>query len=202
MLLASRRRATELGLPILATLKSFAVRQRRHLCSIVHFIPTPVRSAQVVGVPPAIMGIGPAVAIPEALQRAKLRTSDIDMYEINEAFASQAVYCVEKLGLDPQKVNPLGGAIALGHPLGCTGARQVRAPLGAFSFLLCQSPPVWLFRSLRWSMRCIAAKPSAVWCRCASARAWARQQLSKRPHRRPAPNFSESWSIRSVTCRS
>lgn len=71
------------------------------------------------------MGIGPAVAIPMVLERAGLRASDIDVFEINEAFASQAVYCVERLGLDPAKVNPNGGAIALGHPLGCTGARQV-----------------------------------------------------------------------------
>uniref|UniRef100_A0A8C6R913 3-ketoacyl-CoA thiolase B, peroxisomal n=1 Tax=Nannospalax galili TaxID=1026970 RepID=A0A8C6R913_NANGA len=56
---------------------------------------------------------------------AGLTVSDIDIFEINEAFASQALYCVEKLGIPPEKVNPLGGAIALGHPLGCTGARQV-----------------------------------------------------------------------------
>lgn len=79
----------------------------------------------VVGVPPAIMGIGPAVAIPQVLKQAKLTKEDVDVYEINEAFASQAVYCVNKLGLDPAKVNPLGGAIAFGHPLGCTGARQI-----------------------------------------------------------------------------
>jgi len=83
------------------------------------------RTAAVVGVDPAVMGIGPAVAIPAAVQKAGLQLSDIDVYEINEAFASQATYCVEHLGLDPQKVNPNGGAIALGHPLGCTGARQV-----------------------------------------------------------------------------
>jgi acetyl-CoA acyltransferase 1 len=79
----------------------------------------------VVGVPPEIMGIGPAVAIPAALERCGLRVGDIGVFELNEAFASQAVYCIERLGLDPAKVNPLGGAIALGHPLGCTGARQV-----------------------------------------------------------------------------
>ncbi|XP_044776629.1 3-ketoacyl-CoA thiolase, peroxisomal isoform X2 [Neomonachus schauinslandi] len=56
---------------------------------------------------------------------AGLTVNDVDIFEINEAFASQAVYCVEKLGLPPEKVNPLGGAVALGHPLGCTGARQV-----------------------------------------------------------------------------
>ncbi|TIA73733.1 hypothetical protein E3P91_01267 [Wallemia ichthyophaga] len=78
-----------------------------------------------VGCPPRIMGIGPAVAIPKVLQKAGLSSSDVDIYEINEAFASQALYCVQKLGLDPVKVNPNGGAIALGHPLGCTGARQI-----------------------------------------------------------------------------
>ena len=69
------------------------------------------------------MGIGPAFAIPSALFKAGLTTNDIDVFEINEAFASQATYCVRKLGLDVKKVNPNGGAIALGHPLGCTGAR-------------------------------------------------------------------------------
>ncbi|XP_069898527.1 3-ketoacyl-CoA thiolase B, peroxisomal-like [Dipodomys merriami] len=56
---------------------------------------------------------------------AGLTVNDVDIFEINEAFASQALYCVEKLGIPPEKVNPLGGAVALGHPLGCTGARQV-----------------------------------------------------------------------------
>ncbi|XP_076985913.1 3-ketoacyl-CoA thiolase, peroxisomal isoform X1 [Tamandua tetradactyla] len=103
ILLARRSKAEELGLPILGVLRSYAV----------------------VGVPPDIMGIGPAYAIPIALQKAGLTVNDVDIFEINEAFASQAVYCVEKLGIPPEKVNPLGGAIALGHPLGCTGARQV-----------------------------------------------------------------------------
>uniref|UniRef100_A0A667GGN9 Acetyl-CoA acyltransferase 1 n=1 Tax=Lynx canadensis TaxID=61383 RepID=A0A667GGN9_LYNCA len=103
LLLARRSKAEELGLPILGVLRSYAV----------------------VGVPPDIMGIGPACAIPVALQKAGLTVNDVDIFEINEAFASQAVYCVEKLGLPPEKVNPLGGAVALGHPLGCTGARQV-----------------------------------------------------------------------------
>ncbi|KAI2649017.1 3-ketoacyl-CoA thiolase B, peroxisomal [Labeo rohita] len=84
-----------------------------------------LRASAVVGVPPDIMGIGPAYAIPEALNQAGLTVDDIDVFEINEAFASQAVYCVEKLGIPMEKVNPNGGAIALGHPLGCTGARQV-----------------------------------------------------------------------------
>uniref|UniRef100_A0A8C9RNC2 Acetyl-CoA acyltransferase 1 n=1 Tax=Scleropages formosus TaxID=113540 RepID=A0A8C9RNC2_SCLFO len=84
-----------------------------------------LRASAVVGVPPDVMGIGPAYAIPAALQSAGLSVADIDVFEINEAFASQAVYCVEKLSIPPEKVNPNGGAIALGHPLGCTGARQV-----------------------------------------------------------------------------
>ncbi|XP_041365475.1 3-ketoacyl-CoA thiolase A, peroxisomal-like [Gigantopelta aegis] len=84
-----------------------------------------LRSFAVVGCPPDIMGIGPAIAIPRALEKAGLTINDIDIYEINEAFASQAVYCVEKLGIPFEKVNPKGGAVALGHPLGCTGARQI-----------------------------------------------------------------------------
>lgn len=71
------------------------------------------------------MGIGPAYAIPPAVKQAGLTINDIDVFEINEAFASQAKYCVDKLGIPYDKVNPLGGAIALGHPLGCTGARQI-----------------------------------------------------------------------------
>jgi acetyl-CoA acyltransferase len=84
-----------------------------------------LRSYQVVGVDPEIMGVGPLYAIPKALEAAGLTTDDIDVYEINEAFASQALYCVRELGLDMAKVNPNGGAVALGHPLGCTGARMV-----------------------------------------------------------------------------
>lgn len=81
--------------------------------------------ARVVGCPPRIMGIGPALAIPAVLKDAGLRIDDVDIYEINEAFASQALYCVRTLGIQPAKVNPRGGAIALGHPLGMTGARQM-----------------------------------------------------------------------------
>merc|ERR1711868_222518 len=71
------------------------------------------------------MGIGPAVAIPAALEKAGMRVDDIDIFEVNEAFASQAVYCVDHLKIPREKVNPKGGAIALGHPLGCTGSRQI-----------------------------------------------------------------------------
>ena len=79
----------------------------------------------VAGCPPEIMGIGPAVAIPPALKKAGLTIDDIDVFEINEAFASQATYSVNTLKVPKEKLNPRGGAIALGHPLGCTGARQV-----------------------------------------------------------------------------
>lgn len=103
VLLMKRKTAQKLGLPILGKYITSAV----------------------VGVPPRIMGIGPAFAIPVAVERAGLKLEDIDIYEINEAFASQAVYCVKKLGIPFEKVNPKGGAIAFGHPLGCTGARQI-----------------------------------------------------------------------------
>lgn len=103
VLVMSREEAEKRGLKIMGVLKSFSV------C----------------GVPPKVMGIGPAYAIPMALKEAMLDVSDIDVFEINEAFASQASWCVSKLGIDPKKVNPNGGAIALGHPLGCTGVRQI-----------------------------------------------------------------------------
>jgi acetyl-CoA acyltransferase len=76
----------------------------------------------VAGVPPEVMGIGPIEAIPRALGQAGLNLADIDWIELNEAFAAQALAVIRTLGLDPAKVNPLGGAIALGHPLGATGA--------------------------------------------------------------------------------
>lgn len=83
------------------------------------------RGYSVVGVPPEIMGIGPAEAIPAVLKQTGLNVNDVDVYEINEAFASQAYYSIKKVGIPIDRVNPNGGAIALGHPLGCTGARQV-----------------------------------------------------------------------------
>lgn len=103
VLLAKRSTAQKQGLPILARMRSFAV----------------------VGVDPTLMGIGPAFAIPAALEKADLKVEDIDIYEINEAFASQATMSVEHLKIPMEKVNPKGGAIALGHPLGCTGSRQI-----------------------------------------------------------------------------
>jgi len=103
VLLMKRSVALKKGLPILGVFRSFAA----------------------VGVDPAVMGVGPAVAIPAAVKSAGLEIGDIDLFELNEAFASQFVYCCNKLGLDRSKVNVNGGAIALGHPLGATGARCV-----------------------------------------------------------------------------
>ncbi|KAH8800375.1 Thiolase, N-terminal domain-containing protein, partial [Xylogone sp. PMI_703] len=103
IVMMKRSKAEELGQPILA-----------------RFV-----GAIAVGLEPRIMGIGPVPAIRKLLKRYNLTKDDIDVFEINEAFASMAVYYVEELGLDPSKVNPRGGAIALGHPLGATGARQV-----------------------------------------------------------------------------
>lgn len=82
------------------------------------------------GVLPEEMGIGPALAIPKALKLAGLTLDDIDVFELNEAFAAQALAVIRELGLDPEKVNPNGGAIALGHPLGCTGAKLTATLLG------------------------------------------------------------------------
>ncbi|KAG1749831.1 Thiolase, N-terminal domain-containing protein [Suillus paluster] len=103
IMMMTRRKAEELGLKILG----------KHV------------STAVAGCPPRVMGIGPVYAIPMVLRNAGLSTEDVDLYEINEAFASQYVYCIRELGLNPEKVNVNGGAIAFGHPLGCTGARQI-----------------------------------------------------------------------------
>ncbi|KAF2431238.1 beta ketoadipyl CoA thiolase, TH2 [Tothia fuscella] len=84
---------------------------------------------QVVGCKPDEMGVGPAIAIPKLLEYTGVKTEEIGVWEINEAFASQAIHCVRKLGIDESKVNPKGGAIALGHPLGATGARQLASLL-------------------------------------------------------------------------
>ncbi len=79
----------------------------------------------VAGVPPDVMGIGPVPAVRKLLERNKLTVNDIDVFELNEAFAAQSLYCIRELKIDPSKVNPNGGAIALGHPLGVSGARMV-----------------------------------------------------------------------------
>ena len=88
-------------------------------------------SASVAGVPAEIMGIGPIEAIPRALKLAGLKLGDLDWIELNEAFAAQALACMRTLNLDPAKVNPQGGAIALGHPLGATGAIRVATLVSA-----------------------------------------------------------------------
>ena len=80
-------------------------------------------SMAVAGVDPSIMGIGPVPATNKALERAGLQVADLDLIELNEAFASQSIACIHDLGLDLEKVNVNGGAIALGHPLGCSGVR-------------------------------------------------------------------------------
>ena len=101
VLVVSEKKMKELNLTPIAKLVSFAV----------------------AGVPPRIMGIGPIYAIPKALKQAGLKQEDIDLFELNEAFASQSLAVIRELGLDEEKVNVNGGAIALGHPLGCTGAK-------------------------------------------------------------------------------
>jgi acetyl-CoA acetyltransferase family protein len=82
-------------------------------------------STAVAGVDPAVMGVGPIPASRKALERAGIAAADLDLVELNEAFASQSIVCVNELGLDPAKVNVNGGAIALGHPLGMSGSRLV-----------------------------------------------------------------------------
>ena len=87
------------------------------------------RAFAVAGVPPAIMGIGPVPAVRKLLAKTGLKIDQIDLFEVNEAFASQALYCLRELGLPLDRVNVNGGAIALGHPLGATGARQIATAL-------------------------------------------------------------------------
>ena len=82
-----------------------------------------VRATAVAGVEPCVMGTGPVPAVQKALERAGLTLNDIDLIELNEAFASQALACIRMLGMDEAKVNVRGGAIAIGHPLGASGAR-------------------------------------------------------------------------------
>ena len=82
-----------------------------------------VRATAVAGVEPCVMGTGPVPAVQKVLKRAGLTLNDIDLIELNEAFAAQALACIRMLGLDEEKVNVRGGAIAIGHPLGASGAR-------------------------------------------------------------------------------
>jgi acetyl-CoA acetyltransferase family protein len=103
VVLMSAEKARELGIPAQARVITMAVS----------------------GVRPDIMGIGPVPAVKKALQRANLQLSDIDIIELNEAFAAQSLAVAQSLGIDQEKLNPHGGAIALGHPLGCSGARLI-----------------------------------------------------------------------------
>ncbi len=102
-LLMSRERAEQLGVRPKLVFRGFAV----------------------AGCSPEEMGIGPVFAVPKLLKRHGLRVEDIDVWELNEAFASQVVYCRDRLGLDPEKLNPNGGSISIGHPFGMTGSRLV-----------------------------------------------------------------------------
>ena len=106
-LVMSRAKADELGIKPLALFRSFVT----------------------VGVDPEIMGIGPLPAVQKLLAKNNLKISDIDLFELNEAFASQSVYCQTQLGIPDDKINVNGGAIALGHPLGCTGAKLTASAL-------------------------------------------------------------------------
>ena len=111
----------------MAVLMSEAAVKRYNLKPIARFC-----SFAVAGVPPEIMGIGPLEAIPKALKLAGITQDQLDWIELNEAFAAQALAIMNELGLDPAKVNPLGGAIALGHPLGATGAIRMATLAHAF----------------------------------------------------------------------
>jgi len=102
-LLMSRQRADQLGIPYQLVFRGF----------------------QVAGCNADEMGIGPIYAVPKLLQRTGLKMNDIDVWELNEAFAVQVVYCFHQLGIDPEKLNPNGGSIAIGHPFGMTGSRMV-----------------------------------------------------------------------------
>jgi acetyl-CoA C-acetyltransferase len=82
-----------------------------------------VESYASVGVEPKLMGIGPVPAVRKALARARLQLDDVDLFELNEAFAAQSLAVIKELGIDPSRVNPRGGAIALGHPIGASGGR-------------------------------------------------------------------------------
>ena len=101
MILASEEAVKKYGLKPLAKIKSMAI----------------------AGVDPAVMGIGPIPASQKAMKRAGIDAKDLDLVELNEAFAAQSIPCMQELGLDADKVNVNGGAIALGHPLGCSGTR-------------------------------------------------------------------------------
>jgi acetyl-CoA acyltransferase len=105
----------------------------------------------VAGVAPEIMGIGPIAAIPKVLKQVGITQDQLDWIELNEAFAAQAIAVMKELGINPDKVNPLGGAIALGHPLGATGAIRIatlahglKRTGGKYGMVPCVSAPVWV----------------------------------------------------------
>jgi acetyl-CoA acetyltransferase family protein len=102
-LVMSRQRADELKIPYKLVFRGF----------------------QVAGCDPDEMGIGPVFAVPKLLQRAGVKSSEIDLWELNEAFAVQVIYCRDRLGIDPEKMNVNGGSISIGHPFGMTGSRMV-----------------------------------------------------------------------------
>jgi acetyl-CoA acyltransferase len=102
-LLMSRARADQLGIPYKLVFRGF----------------------QIAGCDPDEMGIGPVFAVPKLLKRTGVKMNDIGVWELNEAFAVQVVYCRDRLGIDPEKLNPNGGSIAIGHPFGMTGSRMV-----------------------------------------------------------------------------
>ena len=109
LVLASKEKAEELGARPIACLRGYAS----------------------TGVEPRFMGLGPVTAIPKALERAGLALEDMDLIEVNEAFASQVIACERELGWDREKLNVHGGAIALGHPVGATGGKIIATCLGA-----------------------------------------------------------------------
>ena len=102
-LVMSRERADQLGIPYKLIFRGF----------------------QIAGCDPDEMGIGPVFAVPKLLKRTGLKMDDIDVWELNEAFAVQVIYCRDRLGIDPEKLNVNGGSIAIGHPFGMTGSRMV-----------------------------------------------------------------------------
>lgn len=101
VMIMSKEKASDLGLTPLLTFRGYVVE----------------------GCAPEYMGVGPAIAIPKLMKMTGIELNDIDLVELNEAFAAQALYCIKELDIDPEIINVNGGAIALGHPLGCTGAK-------------------------------------------------------------------------------
>ncbi len=119
----------------LYVIREFGVEVRMGEAAVKRYGVTPIArfcSYSVAGVPPAIMGIGPVEAIPRALKAAGIGKEALDWIELNEAFAAQAIAVMKQLDLDPAKINPQGGAIALGHPLGATGVIRAATLMSGF----------------------------------------------------------------------